>query len=122
MAESLPFAILDFGTTELVVIALIAVMLFGKNLPEVGRSIGKHLGALRRGLRGIEDEIRSTTGGLGLPPTRIGAALSTLDSLTRNSSAPTTSSTSTPVARSVVAEAVSDVVEPTAPKFEPPPG
>jgi sec-independent protein translocase protein TatA len=116
------FAILDFGTTELMVIGLIAVMLFGKNLPDVGRSIGKQLGAFRRGLQGIENEIRSTTGGLGLPTTKIGAALSTLDSLTRSASTPTSSSSSALAPRNTVAEVISDVVEPTAPKFEPPPG
>jgi sec-independent protein translocase protein TatA len=122
VTEPVLFAILDFGTTELVVIGLIAVMLFGKNLPDVGRSIGKHLGTLRRGWQGIENEIRSTTGGIGLPTTKIGAALSTLDSLTKSSSTPAVSSSSAPAPRNAVSEAVSDVVEPTAPKFEPPPG
>lgn len=110
------FGILDFGTTELIVIGLIAVLLFGKNLPDVGRSIGKQLGTLRRGLRGIEDEIRSTTGGLGLPTTKFSSALSTLDHLTKS-----TASTPTPSPRNTVVEAVSDIEEPTAPKFEPPP-
>ncbi|MCC6123838.1 MAG: twin-arginine translocase TatA/TatE family subunit [Pirellulales bacterium] len=109
------FGILDFGTTELLVIGAIAVLLFGKNLPEVGRSLGKHLGALRRGIRGIEDEIRSTTGGLGIPHNRFTSALSTLDSLTNSSTSPTASS-----ARGTVPESVSDLEEPTAPKFEPP--
>jgi sec-independent protein translocase protein TatA len=109
------FGILDFGTTELVVIGLIAVLLYGKNLPEVGRSVGKQLGSLRKGLRGIEDEIRSTTGGLGLPTNRFSSALSTLDNLTKSA---TTQSTPSP--RSTVVEAVSDLEEPTAPKFEPP--
>jgi sec-independent protein translocase protein TatA len=108
--------ILDFGTTELIVIGLIAVMLFGKNLPDVGRSIGKQLGTLRKGIRGIEEEIRSTTGGLGIPTTRFTSALSTLDSLTK-----TATSIPTPTPRSAVAEVVSDLEEPTAPKFEPPP-
>ena len=110
------FGIFDFGTTELLVIGALAVLLFGKNLPEVGRSVGKHLGTLRKGIRGIEEEIRSTTGGLGIPTTRFTSALSTLDSLTKTSSSPPT-----PAARSTVAEAVSDLEEPTAPKFEPPP-
>jgi sec-independent protein translocase protein TatA len=116
------FGILDFGTTELLVIGAIAVLLFGKNLPEVGRSVGKHLGALRRGIRGIEDEIRSTTGGLGIPTTRFTAALSTLDSLT-NTAPSSSSTTSAPIysARNTAPEAVSDLDEPTAPKFEPPP-
>jgi sec-independent protein translocase protein TatA len=111
------FGILDFGTTELIVIGLIAVMLFGKNLPDVGRSIGKQLGTLRKGIRGIEEEIRSTTGGLGIPTTRFTSALSTLDSLTKSAT-----SIPTPAPRSTVAEAVSDLEEPTAPKFEPPSG
>jgi sec-independent protein translocase protein TatA len=113
------FAIFDFGPAELMVIGAIAVLLFGKNLPEVGRSVGKHLGELRKGMRGIEDEIRSTTGGLGIPTiprTRFSSALSTLDSLVQNSS-------STPVAaRNAVSDLPSDLEEPTAPKFEPPPG
>jgi sec-independent protein translocase protein TatA len=111
------FAILDFGTTELLVIGAIAVLLFGKNLPEVGRSFGKQLGALRKGLRGIEDEIRSTTGGLVIPTTKLSSALSTLDALTKNN----TPSPPTATARCTVPEAVSDLEEPTAPKFEPPP-
>ncbi len=111
------FGILDFGTTELMVIGLIAVMLFGKNLPEVGRSLGKQLGTLRKGIRGIEEEIRSTTGGLGIPTTRFTSALSTLDSLTKT----TTTTPSTSSVRSTVVETVSDLEEPTAPKFEPPP-
>jgi sec-independent protein translocase protein TatA len=110
------FGILDFGTTELFVISVIAVLLFGKNLPDVGRSVGKHLGTLRKGIRGIEDEIRSTTGGLGIPTTRFTSALSTLDSLTKTDYSPPTAS-----ARSIVPDTVSDLEEPTAPKFEPPP-
>ena len=113
------FGILDFGTTELLVIGVLAVLLFGKNLPEVGRSVGQHLGGLRRGFRGIEDEIRSTTGGLVNPTTRLTTALSTLDSLTQTaSSSPSSSSSSSP--RKPALEAISDLEEPTAPKFEPP--
>jgi sec-independent protein translocase protein TatA len=113
------FAILDFGTTELIVIGAIAVMLYGKNLPEVGRSIGKHLREFRSGMRGIEEEIRSTTRSLGLPTTKFSSALSTLDALTKptaSASPPTRSAAASPVA-----ETVSDLDEPTAPKFEPPP-
>jgi sec-independent protein translocase protein TatA len=36
------------GPLELVVIGAIAVMLYGKRLPEVGRTVGKTLGELRR--------------------------------------------------------------------------
>jgi sec-independent protein translocase protein TatA len=112
------FGILDFGTTELIVIGAIAVMLYGKNLPEVGRSIGRQLRDFRSGFRGIEEEIRSTTRGLGLPTTRFSSALSTLDALTKPASP---SSSSTKPAVNSVTESASDLDEPTAPKFEPPP-
>ena len=36
------------GPFELVVIGAIAVMLYGKRLPEVGRSVGQGIGELRR--------------------------------------------------------------------------
>ena len=36
------------GPVEIVLIGAIAVMLYGKRLPEVGRSVGKTVGDLRR--------------------------------------------------------------------------
>ncbi|MFN7813576.1 MAG: twin-arginine translocase TatA/TatE family subunit [Planctomycetia bacterium] len=36
------------GPFEIVAIGAIAVMLYGKRLPEVGRSVGKSIGDLRR--------------------------------------------------------------------------
>ncbi|MFM1904642.1 MAG: hypothetical protein RLZZ440_2542 [Planctomycetota bacterium] len=36
------------GPLEIVVIAAIAVMIYGKRLPEVGRTVGKTTGQLRR--------------------------------------------------------------------------
>ena len=36
------------GPLEIVVIAAIAVMIYGKRLPEVGRTAGKTIGQLRR--------------------------------------------------------------------------
>ena len=36
------------GPVELLVIGAIAVMLYGKRLPEVGRSVGQGIGELRR--------------------------------------------------------------------------
>ncbi len=47
------------GPPEMVIILVIAVLLFGKRLPEVGRSLGKGLVEFKKGLHGIEDEIRS---------------------------------------------------------------
>ena len=48
------------GPMEMLVIGVIAVLLFGKRLPEVGRSLGKGLMEFKRGINGIEDEVRSS--------------------------------------------------------------
>lgn len=45
------------GFNEWIVIALIGLLLFGKRLPEVGRSLGKGIVEFKRGLQGVEDEV-----------------------------------------------------------------
>lgn len=47
---------LSFG--EMVIIGLVALLVFGKRLPEVARSLGKGVSEFRRGLSGLEDELR----------------------------------------------------------------
>jgi sec-independent protein translocase protein TatA len=47
------------GMWEMLIFGMIAVLLFGKRLPEVGRSLGKGLMEFKKGLQGIEDEIQS---------------------------------------------------------------
>jgi sec-independent protein translocase protein TatA len=42
---------------ELMIILIIGILLFGKRLPEVGRSLGKGIVEFKKGLRGVEDEI-----------------------------------------------------------------
>ena len=44
------------GLMEMIVVMGVAVLLFGKRLPEVGRSLGKGIIEFKKGLRGIEDE------------------------------------------------------------------
>lgn len=45
------------STTELLVILVIALLLFGKRLPEVGKSLGKGIVEFKKGLRGVEEEV-----------------------------------------------------------------
>lgn len=45
------------GLGEMLVIGAIGLLLFGKRLPEVGRSLGKGIVEFKRGLKGIEDDI-----------------------------------------------------------------
>jgi sec-independent protein translocase protein TatA len=44
---------------ELLIIGVIAVLLFGKRLPEVGKSLGKGIVEFKKGIRGIEDEVHA---------------------------------------------------------------
>ncbi len=46
----------SLGPGEMLVVMLVAVLLFGKRLPEVGRSLGKGIVEFKKGLRGIEDD------------------------------------------------------------------
>jgi sec-independent protein translocase protein TatA len=52
------------GPTEVIVLLLLGVLLFGKKLPEVGHSVGRAFQQFKRGLAGMEDEI----GGVSLTP------------------------------------------------------
>ena len=55
---NLPFAFFGGpGGTEMLIILVIAVLLFGKRLPEVARSLGKGLTEFKKGMHGLEDEI-----------------------------------------------------------------
>ncbi len=45
----------SFG--EWIVIGIVGVLLFGKRLPEVGKSLGKGIVEFKKGLKGIEDEV-----------------------------------------------------------------
>ena len=45
------------GLPELLVIGVIGLLIFGKRLPEVGKSLGKSIVEFKKGLRGIEDDM-----------------------------------------------------------------
>ncbi len=55
------FAFFSPGPTEMLIIGAIAVLLFGKRLPEVGRSLGKGIIEFKKGINGIEDDIDSSS-------------------------------------------------------------
>ena len=46
------------GWTELVVIGVVAVLIFGRRLPDVGRSLGESLVEFKKGLKGVEDDVK----------------------------------------------------------------
>jgi len=45
------------GIPEIIIILVIALLLFGKRLPEVSRSLGKGIVEFKKGIKGIEDDI-----------------------------------------------------------------
>jgi sec-independent protein translocase protein TatA len=51
----------------MVIVLIVAVLLFGKRLPEVGRSLGKGLVEFKKGVRGIGDEIDSAASDSSTP-------------------------------------------------------
>ncbi len=45
------------GNMEWIILLVIGLLLFGRRLPEVGRSLGKSIVEFKKGIKGIEDEI-----------------------------------------------------------------
>ena len=53
----LTLAFFNFGPTELVVFGIIALLVFGRRLPEVGKNLGKGIVEFKKGLAGIDDDV-----------------------------------------------------------------
>ncbi len=49
------------GWPELVILGILGVLIFGKRLPEVGKSIGKGIVEFKKGLQGINDDVDNAT-------------------------------------------------------------
>lgn len=47
----------QIGPIGLIVILVIALLIFGKRLPDVARSMGKGIVEFKKGLRGVEDDV-----------------------------------------------------------------
>ncbi len=45
------------GPMEMLVVGFIAVLLFGKRLPEVARSLGKGVTEFKKGIKGLDDDV-----------------------------------------------------------------
>jgi sec-independent protein translocase protein TatA len=85
------------GMQELIIVGIVAVLLFGKRLPDVAKSLGHSYREFRKGLTDIQSSIDYS------------------DSYSSSSSTSDTSQSSNSY------EEYGDYDEPTVPKFEPPP-
>ena len=72
---------------EWLVILLVALLLFGRRLPEVARSVGKSIVEFKKGVRDVQSEVNSAT--------RLDAA--TTHSLPAANNAPAPQANATPV-------------------------
>jgi sec-independent protein translocase protein TatA len=52
--------VFGIGMTEMVVLGIIGLLLFGSRLPEVARSLGKGMREFKEGMTGIQSEFNST--------------------------------------------------------------
>lgn len=69
MIHPLAFGMPDLP--ELLIIALIGLLFFGKRLPEVGRSIGKTIVEFKKGMKDVEEDIHNSSASTMTPPPTI---------------------------------------------------
>lgn len=62
---------LGLGPIEMLIVGVIAVLLFGNRLPEVGRSLGKGLIEFKKGLRDIQSEVDISGTSSSTPSSRV---------------------------------------------------
>jgi sec-independent protein translocase protein TatA len=51
------FSFLGLGPTEMIIILVLGVLLFGRKLPEVGKYLGKSIVEFKKGMKGLEDNV-----------------------------------------------------------------
>lgn len=51
----------SIGMQEILLIMVLGILLFGRRLPEVGRSLGKTMTEFKKGMKGIEDEVAESS-------------------------------------------------------------
>ncbi len=51
------------GPVEIIVNLVVALLLFGKRLPSVGRSLGRGIVEFKKGLKGVKDDVEDAGSG-----------------------------------------------------------
>lgn len=45
------------GNSEIIILVVLGLLIFGRRLPDVGRSLGRSIVEFKKGVKGIEDEV-----------------------------------------------------------------
>jgi sec-independent protein translocase protein TatA len=53
------------GVQEILLLLVVGVLLFGRKLPDIGRSLGKTVIEFKKGIGGMEEELNTTSTGSG---------------------------------------------------------
>jgi sec-independent protein translocase protein TatA len=79
-----------FSPSHIIVVLVVGFLLFGRRLPEMGRSLGKGIVEFKKGLKGLEDEVDPTPSVRREPaaeqaraPQRVGSAAPKFDDRAR---------------------------------------
>ena len=49
------------GGTEWIILLVLGLLIFGRRLPEVGRSLGRGIVEFKKGIKGVEDDIEDAS-------------------------------------------------------------
>ncbi len=58
----------NLGWPEIIIIGVVMLLLFGRRLPEVGRSLGQGIVEFKKGLKDVTDDIKNETENAGSAP------------------------------------------------------
>ena len=55
------FALFQLNGMEILLLAGLGLLLFGRKLPDVGRYLGRSMIEFKKGMKGLEDDVESST-------------------------------------------------------------
>jgi sec-independent protein translocase protein TatA len=80
------FGMFGLGPQEIILLLLLGVLLFGRKLPDLGRSIGKTVVEFKKGMKGVEDDLSTDSTSRpaidaepARPPQRVSASVPKFD-------------------------------------------